>query len=117
MKAAPHLVTMKSAALTFAPIMRDDLVRWNGEPVAVVVADSRERAEHAATFVDVAYEESRARLDYEELRSSAVHPPHVMMEPATATATSRSRTPTWWSTRATARHDSRMARRRPPHHV
>lgn len=38
--------------------LQDDLVRYEGEPVAVVVADRLERAQEAAALVGVAYEET-----------------------------------------------------------
>ena len=38
------------------PPLARDKVRYSGEPVAVVVADSRYRAEDAAALIDVAYE-------------------------------------------------------------
>ena len=31
------------------PVMQDDCVHWNGQPIAVVLADSQEQADHATT--------------------------------------------------------------------
>ena len=42
-----------------------DVARWQGEPVAAVVAESRAQAEDAAEAVDVDYEELPAALDAE----------------------------------------------------
>lgn len=41
---------------TFFP-MQDDIVHYAGQPVAVVIADTLERAQHAATLVHISYEE------------------------------------------------------------
>ena len=37
------------------PIMQDDTVHWNGQPVAVVLAETQEQADHATTLLRVAY--------------------------------------------------------------
>jgi len=39
------------------PTLQDDVVQYSGQHVALVVADTLERAEYAATLVEVAYEE------------------------------------------------------------
>ncbi|MFG1606064.1 xanthine dehydrogenase family protein molybdopterin-binding subunit [Actinoplanes sp. NPDC049265] len=55
MKAPPLLITLKGASFTRAPVMQDDRIRWNGEPVAVVVAETAEQARHAAGLIQVGY--------------------------------------------------------------
>jgi len=42
--------------------LQDDMVRYDGQPVAVVVADSLERAQHAASLVNVTYQPSRPNV-------------------------------------------------------
>lgn len=37
------------------PVFQDDRVHWNGQPVAVVLAQTREQADHAASLVRVRY--------------------------------------------------------------
>src|SRR5205823_12375991 len=44
--------------------LRDDVVHHNGQPVAVVVADTLERATQAAALVRVTYREERAVTDF-----------------------------------------------------
>ncbi len=51
----PSLVGQAAPGMSFFP-MRDDAVHYAGQPVALVVADSYERAQHAASLVRVAYE-------------------------------------------------------------
>src|SRR3954462_3063000 len=59
--------------------LQDDQVHYHGQPIAVVVADTFERATHAATLVSVRYEESKAVLDFEEAASKKFAP-HGMEE-------------------------------------
>ena len=42
-----------------------DVVRWQGEPVAVVVANKRAVAEDALELVEIDYEDLDAQLDME----------------------------------------------------
>lgn len=44
--------------------LQDDQVHYHGQPIAVVVADSFERATHAATLVRATYGEAKAVLDF-----------------------------------------------------
>jgi xanthine dehydrogenase YagR molybdenum-binding subunit len=56
------------------PPLQDDLVRFNGQPVAVVVADTFERATQAATRVKVAYKEEPAVTDFAAAAAKAFPP-------------------------------------------
>jgi xanthine dehydrogenase YagR molybdenum-binding subunit len=38
------------------PIMQDDQVHWNGQPVALVLAATQEQADYAASLIEVTYE-------------------------------------------------------------
>jgi xanthine dehydrogenase YagR molybdenum-binding subunit len=72
--AAPHLLpSLLGAAApgeSFFP-MQDDVVHYAGQPVAIVVADSHERAQHAASLVSVGYEPARSITTIEEGREEA----------------------------------------------
>ena len=37
------------------PIMQDDTIHWNGQPIAVVLAETQEQADHAASLIRVTY--------------------------------------------------------------
>ncbi|ALG73019.1 dehydrogenase [Azospirillum thiophilum] len=50
----------KAAAGDDSPVMQDDRVRWNGEPVALVLAGTQEQADHARSLITVTYEEEPA---------------------------------------------------------
>lgn len=60
------LSSAKAAAGDCLPVMQDDRIRWNGQPIAVVLADSQEQADHAASLIRVAYEQERALVGFEE---------------------------------------------------
>ena len=55
----------KGFALSDLPIMQDAEMHWDGEPVAVVVAETLEQAEHAASLVEVEYEAETPAVSFE----------------------------------------------------
>jgi len=58
----------KAAGGANLPVMQDDSIHWNGEPVAIVLAETPEQADHAASLIEVAYESSPPRT-FEEARA------------------------------------------------
>jgi xanthine dehydrogenase YagR molybdenum-binding subunit len=50
------LTAPQAAGGSSLPVMQDDSIDWNGEPVALVLAETQEHADHAASLVEVAYE-------------------------------------------------------------
>ena len=67
------LTAPKAAAGSDLPVMQDDSIHWNGEPVAIVLAETQEQADHAASLIKVAYESSPPRT-FEEARAHARTP-------------------------------------------
>lgn len=63
------------------PIMQDDRIHWNGEAVAVVLADTQEQADHAAGLVSVTYAAGPAVTDFAAARTEAHHPESILGEP------------------------------------
>lgn len=57
-------------------------VYFNGQPVAVVVAETLEQAEHAVTLVVVEYEEAEAKLWLHREKPNALVPEQILGEPA-----------------------------------
>jgi xanthine dehydrogenase YagR molybdenum-binding subunit len=62
-KNAPRLKPMpafmskpKAAGGDDVPIMQDDQIHWNGQPVALVLAGTQEQADHAQSLIRIAYE-------------------------------------------------------------
>ena len=66
----PSLVGQPAPGESFFP-MQDDIVHYWGQPVAVVVADSHERAQYAASLVRVAYDEAPFVATIDEGRDRA----------------------------------------------
>ena len=56
--------------MSFFPL-QDDVVHYAGQPVALVVADSHERAQHAASLVRIDYEPAPAVTTIDEGREHA----------------------------------------------
>ncbi|NIJ20677.1 xanthine dehydrogenase YagR molybdenum-binding subunit [Sphingomonas naasensis] len=59
----------KAAGGDTLPVMQDDRIHWNGEPVAVVLAQTQEQADHAASLIRVRYAEETALLGFEEAKA------------------------------------------------
>jgi xanthine dehydrogenase YagR molybdenum-binding subunit len=74
------LTNLKAAGNHTLPIMQDPEIRWNGQVVAVVLAETREQADHAATLVRVRYDSAPARTRFEEGKNSAYTPESILVE-------------------------------------
>jgi len=68
------------AAGSMVNVLNVDEILWSGQPVAVVVADTVERAEHAASLVRVTYKEEAAKLSFDAEKANARVPKDVMRE-------------------------------------
>jgi xanthine dehydrogenase YagR molybdenum-binding subunit len=66
----PSLVGGPAPGQSFFP-MQDDLVHYAGQPVAIVVADSLEGAQYAASLVTVGYERMSSTTSIDEGRDAA----------------------------------------------
>jgi xanthine dehydrogenase YagR molybdenum-binding subunit len=64
------------------PVMQDDRIRWNGHPVAVVLAETQELADHARTLVAVTYEAEAAVTSFDLAKADAHPPESILGEPA-----------------------------------
>ena len=85
---APRLqrppVFMSSAKAAWGddlPILQDDQVRWNGQPIAVVVAETQEQADHAASLIRATYAEEPAVTAFAAARAKGSSPGSFMMQP------------------------------------
>jgi xanthine dehydrogenase YagR molybdenum-binding subunit len=70
----PSLVGGPAPGQSFFP-MQDEEIHYAGQPVAIVIADSLERAHWAASLVDVRYERTPSITTIEEGRDAATEPP------------------------------------------
>jgi xanthine dehydrogenase YagR molybdenum-binding subunit len=73
----------KGATGSSLPVMQNDSIHWNGEPVALVLAESQEQADHAAALIRVSYDAAPADVAFDTLKSKARFPESVVGEPPT----------------------------------
>ncbi|MBR0733121.1 xanthine dehydrogenase family protein molybdopterin-binding subunit [Bradyrhizobium japonicum] len=74
------LTNLKAAGNNILPVMQDAEIRWNGQTVAVVLAETQEQANFAASLVIVRYEPVTARTDFEAGKANARTPDSLMIE-------------------------------------
>jgi xanthine dehydrogenase YagR molybdenum-binding subunit len=83
---APHMMPAKPFSLegdpvagsTHVPILNTAEISWDGQPVAMVVADTEERAREAASLVKATYEAERGMNSFEESIAYAKKPEHIL---------------------------------------
>ncbi|MBE7219740.1 MAG: xanthine dehydrogenase family protein molybdopterin-binding subunit, partial [Caulobacteraceae bacterium] len=63
------------------PVMQDDQVHWNGQPVALVLAETQEQADHAKTLIRVRYDAAPAVTTLAEAKEQGPEPGSFMGEP------------------------------------
>ncbi len=56
------------------PIMQDDSVHWNGQPIAVVLAESQEEADHAASLIRATYAPAPSTTVFAEAKAAGAKP-------------------------------------------
>ncbi|MHB2263702.1 xanthine dehydrogenase family protein molybdopterin-binding subunit [Aliihoeflea sp. PC F10.4] len=62
------------------PIMQDPEIRYNGQVVALVLAETQEQADYAASLIRIDYEAAPARTHFEEAKATARTPASVLVE-------------------------------------
>ncbi len=72
----------RAAGASDLPVMQDATIHWNGEPVAVVLAETQEQADHAKSLIVVTYEAEPALLSFAEAATRSRQPESVLGEPA-----------------------------------
>ena len=71
MKPSPLFMSdAKAAGGDDLPIMQDARVHWNGQPVAVVLAQTQEQADHAKTLIEIDYSEEEATTSFERAKAN-----------------------------------------------
>lgn len=81
MKPPPQFGGGKGAAASSLPVMQDASIHWNGQPVAVVVADSQAHADYAASLIAVEYAPAPATLSFDAHKGEAAPPKAILGEP------------------------------------
>ena len=80
--AAVFLTAEKAAAGDDLPVLQDDRVHWNGQPVALVLAETQEQADHAKSLIRVAYEREAALTSFNDAKPRARVPSNVLGQPS-----------------------------------
>lgn len=62
------------------PIMQNADVRYDGQIVAVVVAETQEQASHAASLIEIEYARDEARTRFEVAKADARTPASILIE-------------------------------------
>ena len=82
LKAPPLFMTApKAASGDDLPVMQDDRIYWNGQPIAVVLGESQEQAEHAATLITASYSQEPATTAFGAAKAKGTEPGVFMGEP------------------------------------
>jgi xanthine dehydrogenase YagR molybdenum-binding subunit len=71
----------KAAGGDDLPVMQDDRIRWNGQPIAVVLADTQEQADHAKSLIVATYESESAVTDFALAKAAGLKPGVFQGEP------------------------------------
>jgi len=73
MKPVPLFMTKpKAAGGADLPVFQDESVHWNGQPVALVLAETQEQADYACTLVRVTYDSAHAVTTLQEARENGL---------------------------------------------
>src|SRR6202521_4862243 len=82
---APPSVMMskpKAAGTSGLPIMQDVEIHWNGQPVALVLAETQEQADHAVSLIRVTYAGAIAVTSFDAAKAKARTPENILGEPS-----------------------------------
>ena len=63
------------------PIMQDDRIHWNGQPIAVVLAETQEQADHAKSLIVATYDIEPSTTTLAKAKAAGAHPALFMGQP------------------------------------
>ncbi|TPK86999.1 xanthine dehydrogenase family protein molybdopterin-binding subunit [Mesorhizobium sp. B2-4-13] len=63
---------MRSAAQDSIPVLQDDRIHWNGQPVALVLAETQEQADYAKSMLHPVYEPEHAVTRFAEAKAAGL---------------------------------------------
>jgi xanthine dehydrogenase YagR molybdenum-binding subunit len=72
----------KAAGASGLPIMQDAEIRWNGQPVALVLAQTQEQADYAVSLIRVTYAGAPAVTSFDAAKAKARTPENILGEPS-----------------------------------
>jgi len=85
MKPMPLFMTAeKAGGGDNLPIMQDDRIHWNGQPIAVVLADTQEQADYAVSLIRATYEAEPALTSYAAAKAKGTEPGLFIGQPLQA---------------------------------
>ncbi len=64
----------KAAGGDNLPVMQDDRIHWNGQPIALVLAETQEQADHAQSLIRVTYAQEPAVTTFAEAKAQGTEP-------------------------------------------
>ncbi|MCB8883673.1 xanthine dehydrogenase family protein molybdopterin-binding subunit [Acidisoma cellulosilytica] len=69
MKPMPLFMTAeKAAGGDNLPIMQDDQIHWNGQPIALILAETQEQADYASSLIHATFEAEPSVTDFEDAK-------------------------------------------------
>jgi xanthine dehydrogenase YagR molybdenum-binding subunit len=71
----------KAAGGDDLPIMQDNSIHWNGQPIAVVLAETQEQADHATSLIRATYEVETATTDFAAAKAAGLKPGFFQGQP------------------------------------
>lgn len=71
----------KAAGGDDLPVMQDDRIRWNGQPIAIVLAETQEQADHAKSLIHATYEAETAVTRFAEAKAAGLKLGNFQGEP------------------------------------
>ena len=77
----PFMSKPKAAGGDSVPVMQDDRIHWNGQPVALVLAETQEQADHAQSLIRVTYAAEAGITSMEAAKAQGTEPGLFMGEP------------------------------------
>lgn len=75
------MTAQKAAGGDKVPVLQDDRIHWNGQPIAVVLAETQEEADHAKSLIRVDYAAEEASTDFEAAAARGTKPAAFMGHP------------------------------------
>jgi xanthine dehydrogenase YagR molybdenum-binding subunit len=72
----------KAAGASDLPIMQDAEIHWNGEPVALILAETQDQADFAKSLIRVSYDCQAAVTSFDVAKTTAHPPENILGEPA-----------------------------------
>ena len=63
------------------PIMQDDRIHWNGQPIALVLAETQEQADHAVSLIVATYAIESSTSSFADAKAAGAQPGLFMGQP------------------------------------